>query len=58
MRHAPALKAAGDPLVVAVLVGEVEVVADLVVEEAEGADTRLHAPSKTRSSQQRLRVGG
>ena len=43
MRHAPAPKVAEDPLVVAVLVGEVEEVADLVVEEVDGADTRPQA---------------
>ena len=53
VRHAPALKAAGDPLVVVVLVGEVGEVVDLVVEEVEevdGADTRLEAPCKMRPS--------
>ncbi len=48
VRHAPAPKAAGDPLAVVVLVGEAEEVVDLVVEEADGADTRLQAPCKMR----------
>lgn len=50
MRRAPAPKAAGDPLVVVVLVEGVEEVADLVVEEVDGADTRLQLPSKMRAS--------
>ena len=43
VRHALAPKAAGDPLVAVVLVGEVEEVVDLVVEEVDDADTRLRA---------------
>jgi len=51
VRHAPAQKAAGDPLgAVAVLVGEVEEVVDLVVEEADGVDIRLQVPCKMRRS--------
>jgi hypothetical protein len=46
VRHAPAPKAAGDPLAVEVLVGEVEEVADSVVEEVDGGDIRLQVPSK------------
>lgn len=56
MRRAPAPKAAGDPLVVVVLVGEAEEVVDLVVEEADGADIRLRMPCKMRRSQHRAEV--
>jgi len=51
VRHVPAPKAAGDPLVVVVvLVGEAEEAAGLVVEEVDGVDTRLQAPCKMRPS--------
>ena len=56
MRHAPAPKAAGDPLaVVVVLVGEVEEAAGLVVVEEEevevdGAGIKLQVPCKMRRS--------
>ena len=50
MRPAPAPKAAGDPLAVAVLVGEVEEVVDSVVEEADGADTSLQVLCRMRGA--------
>jgi hypothetical protein len=50
VRHAPAPKVAGDPLAVVVLAGEVGEVVDLVVEEADGADTKLQVPCKLRPS--------
>lgn len=51
VRRAPAPKAAGDPLVVVVLVGEAEEVVDLVEEEVDDADTRLRMPCKMGCSQ-------
>lgn len=51
MRHVPAPKAAaGDPLAVVVLAGEVEEAVGLVVEEADGADTSLQVPCRMRRS--------
>jgi len=53
VRHAPAPKAAGDPLVVVVLVVEAEEVADLEEEEVvaavvDDADIRPRLPSRMR----------
>ncbi len=45
-RRAPALKAAGDPLVVVALVGEVEEEEEEEEAAAEGADTRLRLLSR------------
>jgi len=51
VRRAPVLRAAGDPLAVADSAGEAEEAVDLVVEEVDGADTKLRIQYKFSHSQ-------